>query len=298
MALTKDLNRVRRLLHPYYIANIILCLSYVFLKVTPPCCHILFPADECSLSWEDSNAYLFLMCVLVVKNRRSDDWIQYLSAGFLFTKVANTVLFANQIQDGELCLVYFHKQLSIVKDNVLYHVDLINMPLRPQYIVIFVVFPEPAFSGPDNIIYFNEATLQEELEKDRNGYWLVEFYAGWSPPCVRFASLFAELSVKYSNDFLRFGKLNVITATDTAKKYRVDTSSISRQLPTVILFHQGKEKTRVPIWDKKGKIVKYSFNEANIIYDFDLNNLHQETLKLCKIKKSRKQDDKELRRIM
>ncbi|XP_070573397.1 thioredoxin-related transmembrane protein 2 homolog [Ptychodera flava] len=269
MALTKDLNRVRRLLHPYYIANIILCLSYVFLKVTPPCCHILFPADECSLSWEDSNAYLFLMCVLVVKNRRSDDWIQYLSAGFLFTKVANTVLFAK----------------SDPRWGALFGV---------ACLIIFVVFPEPAFSGPDNIIYFNEATLQEELEKDRNGYWLVEFYAGWSPPCVRFASLFAELSVKYSNDFLRFGKLNVITATETAKKYRVDTSSISRQLPTVILFHQGKEKTRVPIWDKKGKIVKYSFNEANIIYDFDLNNLHQETLKLCKIKKSRKQDDKEV----
>ncbi|XP_077995506.1 thioredoxin-related transmembrane protein 2-A-like [Glandiceps talaboti] len=256
----------KRLLHPHYLMNFTLCISFLFLKIVPPICDYAFPQDECRLNWDDCNIYLFLGCVLVVKNRRSNDWLEYISTSFLFAKIANNVLFMK----------------ADPRWGTLYGI---------ACLMSFVVFPEPAYAGPDNILYFSESTLKEELEKDRKGYWLVEFYAGWSPPCVRFASVFAELSLKYSNDFLRFGKINIGTSPDTAKQYYVDISSMTKQLPTVILFHQGKEKTRVPVWDSKGKIVKYPFDESNLIYDFDLNNIHQETLKLCKDKKSKKKEE-------
>ena len=38
--------------------------------------------------------------------------------------------------------------------------------------------------------------LQEALHNDPSVTWLVEFYAPWCPPCVRFAPTFAELSLR------------------------------------------------------------------------------------------------------
>lgn len=36
----------------------------------------------------------------------------------------------------------------------------------------------------------------------------VEFYAPWAPPCIHLEPVFAELSLTYTNDKLRFGKVD------------------------------------------------------------------------------------------
>jgi hypothetical protein len=36
--------------------------------------------------------------------------------------------------------------------------------------------------------------LQEELQRDKRITWVITFFAAWSPPCVTFSSVFAELS--------------------------------------------------------------------------------------------------------
>lgn len=54
---------------------------------------------------------------------------------------------------------------------------------------------------------------------------------------------------------------------EAAKKYHVNDSSLSRQLPTVILFKDGKEVTRRPCADAKGKLQKFFFSEVSIILD-------------------------------
>lgn len=38
--------------------------------------------------------------------------------------------------------------------------------------------------------------LQDALRDNPSVTWLVEFYAPWCPPCVRFAPTFAELSLR------------------------------------------------------------------------------------------------------
>ena len=50
---------------------------------------------------------------------------------------------------------------------------------------------------------------------------------------------------------------------DAAKKYGINDSSMSRQLPTVILFKSGKEVTRRPAADDRGKLIKFFFTEVN-----------------------------------
>lgn len=80
-----------------------------------------------------------------------------------------------------------------------------------------VVFPQPGYTGPEVVTYFRGPYLyvnvsfgelggqsvslwlpfQDELQRDKRKTWLIEFYAGWSPPCVHLQPVFAQLSNKY-----------------------------------------------------------------------------------------------------
>lgn len=68
---------------------------------------------------------------------------------------------------------------------------------------------------------------------------------------------------RYVLDNLKFGKIDVGRYPDAAKKYGINDSSMSRQLPTVILFRGGKEITRRPAADDRGKLIKFFFTEVN-----------------------------------
>jgi thiol-disulfide isomerase/thioredoxin len=157
-------------------------------------------------------------------------------------------------------------------------------PLAGVIYVLFCLFhiaflPEPAYKGPDLVTYFR-GNLDEELNRDRRITWLIEFYAAWQPSCVNFANTFAELSAKYTLDNLKFGKVDATRFPQLAEKYRVNTSSWTKQLPTLILFQNGKEVRRRPVIDGKGNIVvKFIFSEENIVRDFELNDLYHQCKK-------------------
>lgn len=66
----------------------------------------------------------------------------------------------------------------------------------------------------------------------------------------------------YDLDNLKFGKIDVGRYPEAAAKYHVNDSSLSKQLPTIILFKDGKEAVRRPMVDSKGKLVKFFFTEV------------------------------------
>lgn len=147
---------------------------------------------------------------------------------------------------------------------------------RNAFTVCGLILPEPTYSGPDNVVYFRGVNgLDDELMRDPKCTWLVTFYTVWNPACVNFAPVFAELSTKYTLDNLKFGKVDVGRYPDAGQKYHVNDSSMSKQLPTVILFKEAKETARRPTADSKGKLIKFGFNIDNIVLAFDLNNLYQ-----------------------
>lgn len=45
-------------------------------------------------------------------------------------------------------------------------------------------------------------------------------------------------------------------------RYKVSTSPLTKQLPTLILFQGGKEVMRRPQIDKKGRAVSWTFSEV------------------------------------
>ncbi|XP_025211541.1 thioredoxin-related transmembrane protein 2 isoform X7 [Theropithecus gelada] len=154
------------------------------------------------------------------------------------------------------------------------------------YITLCIVFlmtcKPPLYMGPEYIKYFNDKTIDEELERDKRVTWIVEFFANWSNDCQSFAPIYADLSLKYNCTGLNFGKVDVGRYTDVSTRYKVSTSPLTKQLPTLILFQGGKEVMRRPQIDKKGRAVSWTFSEENVIREFNLNELYQRAKKLSK----------------
>jgi hypothetical protein len=66
---------------------------------------------------------------------------------------------------------------------------------------------------------------------------------------------------------------------DIGAEFGISDSAFSKQLPTLILFKEGKSVTYRPFVDSTGKLIKFHFNKENIITVFDLNNVHAECKK-------------------
>lgn len=255
MSLKKDLVL---LLKPYYWVNIILSLSYLIAKKTPYLCTRLFTvtkeAGECELDSRETEILFFLVIVVMIRTRKTGSvtMINYLSSSFIYTKVANLILWS-----------YADYRCGIMFGII--------------FIITALVLPEPTYSGPEHVSYFRtEFGLDEELQRDKRVVWLITFYTVWNPACVNFAPIFSELSNDYNLDNLRFGKVDVGRFPETGKKYHISDSSLSRQLPTIICFKNGTEVNRRPGADAKGKLQKFFFTKDNIKAAFDLNNLYKE----------------------
>lgn len=247
------------LLKPYYWLNILLSLSYLIAKKTPYLCSRLFHVSketgECAeLDSRETEILFFLVIVIMIRTRKTGSVTMpmYLSSSFIYTKIANLILWS-----------YADYRCGIVFAII--------------FILTAILIPEPTYKGPENVTYFRtQFGLDDELERDKRVAWLVAFYTVWNPACVNFAPIFSELSNDYHLDNLRFGKVDVGRFPETAKKHYISDSSLSRQLPTIICFKNGKEITRRPCADAKGKLQKFFFTKDNVKAAFDLNNLYKE----------------------
>lgn len=258
MGLKKDLILLTK---PYYWVNILLSVSYLLAKKTPGICAYLFTPkeSECELDSRETEILFFLAIVVMIRTRKTGSvtMINYLTSSFIYTKIANLILWA-------------------------YADYLYGVVFGVIFTITALVLPEPTYSGPENVTYFrSDLALDDELENDKSVAWIVAFYTVWNPACVNFAPIFSELSAEYCLENLRFGKVDVGRFHETGKKYHVSDSSLSRQLPTIILFKNGKEVLRRPNVDNKGKLQTFFFSKDNIKAAFNLNTLYKECKENC-----------------
>ncbi|XP_061725718.1 thioredoxin-related transmembrane protein 2 homolog [Cydia pomonella] len=260
MSFKQDL---RQLLKPYYWVNILLSISYVTAKRTGVICNFLFPDVDCELDSRETEILFFLIIVVMLRTRKAGSvtMVNYLSSSFVYTKIANLILW-------------------------LYADVRYGLPFGALLILTALLLPEPTYTGPEHIIYFRGVgTLDEEL-RHKGTTWLVCLYAAWHPACVNFAPVFAELSASYSLDNLKFGKMDIGRYPEAAAKYRIQDGPTSRQLPTVLLFNDGAESLRRPHPDTQGKLQKFLFSKDNVKAAFDLDALYQQ----CKDKLAKPKD--------
>ncbi|NXA28155.1 TMX2 protein, partial [Ibidorhyncha struthersii] len=277
----------RWLARPYYPLSALLATAFLLVRKVPPLCQGLPSQREdgnpCDFDWREVEILMFLSAIVMMKNRRSITVEQHIGNIFMFSKVANAILFFRL--DIRMGLLY----LTLC-------------------IVFLMTCKPPLYMGPEYIKYFSDKTIdvsipslggagggsacrpplsptplrQEELDRDKRVTWIVEFFANWSSECQSFAPIFADLSLKYNCPGLHFGKVDVGRYTDVSTRYKVSTSPLTKQLPTLILFQGGTETMRRPQIDKKGRAVSWTFSEENVIREFNLNELYQKAKKQSK----------------
>eukprot|EP00063_Salmo_salar_P075913 XP_014050748.1 PREDICTED: thioredoxin-related transmembrane protein 2-B-like [Salmo salar] len=251
------------LLKPYYVASLFMSVAFLLIRKTPGICEHLSTQREdgnpCDFDWREVEILMFLSAIVMMKNRRAITVEQHVGNIILFSKVANVILFFRL--DIRMGLLY----LTLC-------------------IVFLMTCKPPLYMGPEYIKYFSDKTIDDELERDNRVTWIVEFFANWSTECQSFAAVYADLSLKYNCAGLKFGKVDIGRYGDVSKKYKVSTSPLSKQLPSLLLFQGGKEVMRRPQVDKKCRAVSWSFTEENIIREFNLNELYQKSKKLNKSK--------------
>jgi thiol-disulfide isomerase/thioredoxin len=142
-----------------------------------------------------------------------------------------------------------------------------------MHAVVAFLFPQPFFKGPARLEYFTPASFAEMVEERLHAgspVWLVTFFAPWAPQCLYLEPVIAELSLKYSTENLRFGKIDVSRWPNMAHKYNIALSGVSPQLPTLILFEKGKETARIPYVYEDGRVASGRFRRHDIVQAFDL----------------------------
>ena len=172
----------------------------------------------------ETEILFFLVVIIMIRSRKTGNvsMINYLSNGFMYAKVANTILFF--MADPRLGLVY-----------------------ALLFLLQGLLLPEPTYKGPEDIVYFRNNTLSEEINRDKNVVWMITFYAAWSPACIDFASIFSKISSEYGLANLKFGKVDVGRFAEVAEEYHINTSSLSRQLPTLIMFQVRSQAASIYI---------------------------------------------------
>jgi len=256
---------LQELKHPYYIINILLSLSYPICKIVAPICALVFDG-ECAFEGRETEILFFMLLIVMARARKtgSMSMVAYLTNSFMYCKVAN-------------CALWFFA----------------FKPYGLFFLVLFLLqgllLPQPTYKGPQKVTYFRDGqTFKDEIARDKKNTWLIEFYTAWNPSCVNFAPLFAELSAKYALENFKFGKIDLGRYPEIGEEFGISDSAFSKQLPTLILFKEGKAIMYRPFVDSAGKLIKFHFNKDNIINVFDLNNVHIECKKATEEKNKNK----------
>lgn len=79
--------------------------------------------------------------------------------------------------------------------------------------------------------------------------FLVDFWAIWCPPCSMVAPILDEIAKDYDGR-MRIGKVNVDNEIKTANEFGI------QNIPTMIIFNQGREVERIIGALPKDQIVK------------------------------------------
>lgn len=118
-------------------------------------------------------------------------------------------------------------------------------------LMLFTISDMPAYAKDSKkekspVVTLTSSNYKNEISE---GLVFVDFWAAWCGPCRRIAPVLEEISKEYKGS-VKIGKLNV----DNYKKFAVNLNI--EALPTIVVYKDGKEMTRIVGLVKKEELVK------------------------------------------
>lgn len=229
-------------LQPYYLVNAGVVASWAYLRLVVPG-NELIRKDDGGTWFKTQEREIFLMVGfgLLAKVRRASSLHEYIYKITLYGKVAVA-----------LCLFRCGFFLGLA----LYACVLS---------FLFVALPTPKFSGSKYVETLNAAKFAERaLRLSKSPMCIVMFKASWCESCVHAEPLFCSLAAQYSSKKRIFCTVDVAENPTIARRFEIDTSYKTLQLPTFALFYRGREKLRLPYFDDKKTIVKTKFTRDSL----------------------------------
>lgn len=129
------------------------------------------------------------------------------------------------------------------------------------YVAMFMLLVPPSYQGDSNIRVVMENSLQDIKD---NASHLILCHTSWSDDCRNFEPVFCQLSVQYSSPMLHFHSLDLSKNTELATELEIDTTSRSKQLPSLLLFYRGEQVRRYPPFQDDGKVTKTTMNKVRL----------------------------------
>ncbi|KAF7639919.1 Thioredoxin domain-containing protein [Meloidogyne graminicola] len=231
----------------YHLMNILLSAAFPLTKSIPKVSELLFGMEQRNLDTREREILIFLAVVVIWKCRRASSYLHTLSTAYLYSKLANALLFFR------------------VK-------PLFGLFYCAIAVGLYVLVDEPLPPDSEKVRFFSGEELRNTLQEDKSIVWIIEFFATWSPECRYVRPVFNALSEKFTLPNLRFGKLDVGRFPKEAEYFRINCSATSRQLPTFSYFKGGIQTERRPLIGSNGNAVPFVFTEQNIILALDLTN--------------------------
>ena len=216
---------MKSFINSYYISNTCLLFLYVFFRrnSSQPS-DLLIPDDFLPESIASNREVQILATgsvVILAKYLKSPTWEAFFMNFFFFAKscfiivlyFSNTWLMLWYINICLICWILF------------------KMP--------FPVYPHK-FTDFKSVSEFDAAVLSTFCS------WVILFYSPEHLQCITTNSLWCSMSLKYSTNKLKFGKVDVNEGFYIASKCKIDNDNFSNRLPTLIVFNNGKEGKRFP----------------------------------------------------
>eukprot|EP00644_Phytophthora_capsici_P000428 jgi/Phyca11/560275/estExt2_Genewise1.C_PHYCAscaffold_40819 len=245
----------RRFLAPYYVCNAIALLMYVPIRYQQSSEALLERENFLNLPLEIE---IFLLAL--------GSWL------LNYRKKATA--------DGVIALFFMYGKIAVLAS--LYYLDITLFGWYAVVcLVLFAAVGQPKYEGPTKISELDPAAVEKLVKKPTGSKkkgppnsWLIFYYTDWSDSCVEHEPMLADLSMlRYSSNSLKFGRVDVNKWSDLAVESRISVSTSSWQLPTLILFQDGKEVMRLPPIDDNGKVTKTVLDRAGLIAVFKLQEL-------------------------
>jgi hypothetical protein len=102
---------------------------------------------------------------------------------------------------------------------------------------------------------YQPAPVEEvKLDFARRDMHFVEFYTNWAEACGNCKEIWNDLAEHFTTPRLKFVSVNIGKYPELAARFSISLSSMSRQLPTLIMFEDGHERLRFPPIDEKGNV--------------------------------------------